>query len=70
MGVFLRESLLPEAVSLGRLYMCGFGELRCLSVSDSGLMSLSARSFLIASVSLTSGRSGAAQISQLWYTLW
>ena len=26
-GVFLRETLLPLAVSLGRLCMCGFGEL-------------------------------------------
>ena len=66
MGVFLQESLLPEVVSLSMLYMCGFGELQCLFVSD---LSLAAASRLLMtptrSVSLVSSKSGLTWISLL-----
>ena len=66
MGVFLRESLLPEVVSLGILYMCGFGELRCLSVSDLGLVA-TARLLMtpMRSASLVSSKFGFVWISLL-----
>ena len=66
MGVFLRESLLLEVASLDMLCMCSFGELRCQSVSDLGLVA-AARALMTPtrSTSLVSGRSGPAWISLL-----
>ena len=65
-GVFLRESLLPEAVSLGMLCMCGFGELQFQLVGDLGLVAATRLLMTpIRSASLMSGKSSLTWISLL-----